>query len=178
MTERRYRQLDDCIRDAVWVRHGDGCAPHRRDLREQAAGEVLCRLPREPYERLKRAAGTFRWFVPPARTLGRLARLPATSSLPIDNGNCPAYSCRIVYLSPLLEQYDESVAVLVTAHELAHVILDHDLLDLDEVTRHVQERQVATAIRDWGFRRDAEHAERLLLQAAILDLGRLLKKSE
>ena len=171
MDRRTYRRLDQCAADSLWSEHGSahGQLP-RTGRRQQAIRDVLCRLPPEPYSQLRQQAGRFQWYVPDEHVLGQVYPLPATYD-PSTNGT-PAPHARLLYLSPTLEHHDAPVVVTIVAHELAHIILDHDLYDLDGRQSAHQESEVRAAMRMWGFQVDADRADMILfcqvLQAAGL----------
>jgi SAM-dependent methyltransferase len=158
---RRSRDIATCVEDSLW--------PGPLLLRElgmgsrrlQALEEVLTTLPAQPYEGLKQEAGRFAWFIPSDRVLGQVHPFQAVADrTPTEPGSGPW--ARVVYLSPLLEQQARAVVVTVVAHELAHVVLGHRLIDLDRDAYDDQEDAAREAVCSWGFRWEMELAEHAL----------------
>jgi hypothetical protein len=61
----------------------------------------------------------------------------------------------VIYLVPRLERGAWDIAVLVVAHELAHIVLGHSLWNDDE-TYEAQEEDIFRQLCKWGFEREAK----------------------
>jgi SAM-dependent methyltransferase len=170
----RLRGIPTCVRDAVWPDQHLQLEVGLGSLRLLALEEVLSTLPPEPYQRLKKEAARFQWFIPSDLALGQIHPFRAVADLPpTETGSVPWV--RVVYLSPLLEQQEWTVVVTVIVHELAHVILGHQVLDLDRDTYGNQEEAVRQAVRKWGFQVEADQADEHLRNPAF---NRLLPPSQ
>lgn len=148
-----YRTVERCIQDGTYPRVALVRELGNDSIRLSAIGEVLRRLRPEHYERLHAPVPRFSWFVPSTEVLGQVHPFPAN-----DAGEC----VRVVYLSPLLERCDRSVVVTAVAHELCHVILDHELSDPDPETYNRQEREVSDMLAECGFVTDVTSARSTL----------------
>jgi SAM-dependent methyltransferase len=165
-TRRRLRSISTCVEDAIWPNEPLAPEVGLMSRRLRALEQVLSTLPPEPYQRLKEEAARFDWFIPSDTMLGQVRPFRATVDHPtVDAGSVP--QARVVYLSPLLEQQEWPVVVTVVAHELAHVILGHRLLDLDREAYDHQEQAVRKAVRQWGFQVEADQADQHLKNQAI-----------
>lgn len=67
---------------------------------------------------------------------------------------------RVIYLSPLLELRGWDCLVLVAAHELAHVVLNHAPFSYEEQSNK-SEREVYRQVCAWGFAREARKMEKV-----------------
>jgi hypothetical protein len=105
--------------------------PELDDRRHQAIADVLCRLPEDVYERVKRikqSNRSFEWFLPDISELGLVYPL-LPNKRPRKMGGMPIPDAkhglsilvpyaRVIYLSPLLELRAWDSIVLVVAHRL------------------------------------------------------------
>jgi hypothetical protein len=143
--------------------------PH--DRRHQAVAEVLCRLPEDVYEQVKRiklSKRSFEWFIPALGTQGLVYPF-VPNFKPRTRGGVPVPSAsrgmwilgpytRVIYLSPLQELRGWDSLVLVAAHELAHVVLNHPPICHDQESDRC-EREVFRLVCEWGFDREARREE-------------------
>jgi hypothetical protein len=168
------RSISKCVDDALWP--GKSLPPKSgfENLRILAIEEVLATLPLEAYQLLKEEAARFEWFIPSDQVLGQIHPFRAAVDWP-NPGAVRRPWARVVYLSPLLEQQDWSVVITVVVHELAHVILGHQVLDLDLADYERQEDEARQVVRQWGFEAEAERADELL---RTLALDRLVPESQ
>jgi SAM-dependent methyltransferase len=167
----RNRDIATCVGDRLWPSDALQLELGPDSQRLRAIEDVLCTLSPQPYERLRQQAGAFAWFIPSDLVLGQVHPFPATC-VPGGSGNSGGCHSRVVYLSPLLEQHAWEVVVTVVAHELAHVILDHDLFHPSREIYDQQEMAVRRALREWGFQSDMDQAERTLRQRVASELIR------
>jgi SAM-dependent methyltransferase len=152
----RLRDIETCIDDALWPDEPLPFEFRAGSRRLRGLEEVLTTLPGEPYRQLKERAKRFDWFIPSDMVLGQVRPIRATvDRLPEGSGHW----ARVVYLSPLLEQQEWPVVVSVVVHELAHLILAHELHDLDRAAYEQQEDAARIAVREWGFEHEAERAD-------------------
>jgi SAM-dependent methyltransferase len=165
----RYRTGAMCVRDGIWPSEGVQRELGPGSRRLQAVEEVLCRLPPEPYERLRQQSGSFQWFIPSHLVLGQVHPFPASREAPA-RGELSGYHSRVVYLSPQLEQHSWDLAVTVVAHELAHVILDHELWGVDAETYDRQEAAVRRALQAWRFNVEMERADQQLREIVFKEV--------
>ncbi len=138
---------------------GLGGANPGQETRHGACLNVLMRLPQKDFVRLKRKADSFHWFIPDAGTLGLLHPFPPTvpeRKLQTQRGKPPrtiVEMARVLYLSPYLEG-ELAVAIAVVAHELAHVVLNHELVTNSNRQDEAQEAQAWAKVREWGFTKE------------------------
>jgi hypothetical protein len=136
--------------------------PEMEGRRVMGVVEVLRRLPGEAITKLtdEQQDLLFEWFIPgdgrwgicqpfvgiihPNARRGR-ERLPPLVPY-----------ARVIYQSPLLEAKSWDLMVLVVAHELAHVVLDHPLFGCDPATYAKNEQAVFDLVCAWGFEKEAK----------------------
>lgn len=161
----RCRERSVCAGDGLWPDVSLVQEAGWSSRRLAALEEVLCRLPPAVYDRLRAAAGRFDWFIPGEWVLGQVHGFRSTHTAP---GSKPEArpQARVIYLSPLLERQDSCLVMHVVVHELAHVVLDHRLSDLDAAAYRRQEQEARKAAVDWGFGEEVEAAEARLPAAA------------
>ena len=113
--------------------------------RHRALVQVQCHLPEQPYQKLKRlyVDDQFEWFIPEEGLYGKVVSTPCA---------------KFLYLSPLLERYAWDTLVGVAAHELAHLILEHELWGSIEDDDQAEEG-VFRALCEWGFEAEAKKLE-------------------
>ena len=145
----RYRSAESVRRQPSWP----DVPCHARDavrLRLSALEEVLCRMPPAPYEVLRESTLQWRWHVDGC-WFGRA--VPEESGLAIE-------------LADSLEHETWEIVVTVVAHELAHAVLGHSA-DADPQVQRMQEQQAWNELRRWGFAKEADVAEFLLIHRAV-----------
>jgi hypothetical protein len=139
------------------------------DRRHQAIAEVLCRLPEDAYQRLKRLKRSkrrsFSWFIPHLGTQGLVYPFPPNvrprkQAIPQERFGSSILSphARVIYLSPFLELRDRDHLVYVVAHELAHVWLNHALHSVGD-EGEMAEREAYRRVCLWGFEYEAHKTE-------------------
>lgn len=146
----KYRSVRTCILDGVYPGNALRRELGEDSLRLNAISEVLCRFQPAHYDQLYTQAPRFSWFIPAVDVLGQVHPFPVCSQPSSSSTEWSPHS-RVVYLSPLLEQHKWPIVVIAVAHELVHVILNHELVDLDGDTYRRQEREVSQKLVDWGF---------------------------
>jgi predicted SprT family Zn-dependent metalloprotease len=131
--------------------------------RYQAIVEVLSRIPEEAYERLCDYADKFRWFIPHPTVRGRLLPFHATDFPRKEKGGrfTPLSFARVLYLSPQLEKAAWNIVVLIVAHELAHVFLNHEVQGISEEKYQEQEEQIFNLLCEWSFETEAKKHRRI-----------------
>ncbi len=163
------RPIESCIDDGVYpgetARKSLG-EEGENSLRLKAVGEVLRRLAPKPYASLTRQAGHFSWFIPAVAVLGQVHPFPANadaSRASTSTAGQPT-SAQVVYLSPILENHGWATVVTAVAHELFHVILEHDIHHPAADTYGRQEHEVRQALVRWGFGNELADAESALFR--------------
>jgi hypothetical protein len=121
------------------------------DVRHQAIAEVLCRIPEDSYQKLLSLADTFNWFIPDKGTLAKCYRF--WNVLADD----PPFA-RVLYLNPVLEELAFGSAVAVVAHELAHIILGHNLRVTPE-EYEAKELAAGKLVTEWGFEQEVSRRQ-------------------
>jgi hypothetical protein len=157
---RRYRAAEALDRQGLWPRVERQVEP-AVPLRLRAWEEVLCRLPPPAYETLRAAPPRIQWRTDGDSLLGRV-RPPSAREPAAGNSQRATY---IVELAEGLEIQSWAVIVTVVAHEVAHVVLNH-VDTTDPWMAAQQEIEAWNAIRQWGFRAEADLAEFLLVHQA------------
>jgi hypothetical protein len=114
--------------------------------------EVLRSIPEENFQRLREIRTS--WLISGLRELGKV--MPYTPDVYPEDENLAPYS-KVIYLSPLLEKYSPYIALAVISHELAHIILNHEVYVRLEVYDK-QENEAWELARKWGFEEEiAKH---------------------
>jgi hypothetical protein len=141
--------------------------PELEGMRCLAAAYVLCRIPEGDYQKLRGAADSFQWYLPGADTLGEVMPFPVNVRPRARKGKLAlAPYAQVVYLAPGLERVAWPVAVAVVAHELAHIVLGHDLHAQPDVYDR-QEQEAFDRLCAWGFGQEAKaHRRRCLARDA------------
>jgi hypothetical protein len=121
--------------------------------RHLAIAHVLCSIPPGDYQKLVDLDDSFLWFIPHFLAYGKVEPFPIT----IDEGedSLKAPYAKVLYLSPRLERAAWDITVATVAHELAHIILEHDLFPYAE-GYDAQEEAASLRICEWGFEREAK----------------------
>ncbi len=110
-------------------------------LREKALIKILRTIPEEDYKKLKYEQFIkYQFFIESKDNLGKVHR--------------PEYETKyIFYLSPILEGLEFDRIIAVSAHELAHVVLDHNPSGyIDQ-----QETEAWDRVCKWGFEKEAKY---------------------
>ena len=127
-------------------------------IRHHAILEVLRRIPEKDYIKLKEYAFLFEWFIPDYSESSGI--IPFFSTIyPHDKGeNClrSAAWVPVVYLSPSLENERASKTVAVVAYELAHIVLQHNLVVKSKKEYINQEESALCLLYDWGFKKETK----------------------
>jgi hypothetical protein len=161
MSKRKYFRTIDQIADEdfLWPlsQMRKGFNNPEENTRYRAISEVLRCIPNEDYERLKPKVDEFQWFIPDKDNLGGLYPFVLDKeAVRSKDGKVelPAHA-QVLYLSPTLERRAKEVAVAVVAHELAHLVLDHDLIALNK-DYDKQEHEAFECVCKWGFDKEAK----------------------
>jgi hypothetical protein len=147
---RTHKQLVD-----DWIfPSGGGFSGEDMDKRLEAVEEVLCRIPEKKYQKLVMMIDDFMWFIPHAWEDGKIYPFTITTE---EEGLKP-YS-QVLYLSPSLERKAFDIVVATVAHELAHLVLKHKIVFVDQDQYNQQEAQAWELVRNWGFVREEKKHE-------------------
>lgn len=115
------------------------------DQRHKAIVEVLRRIPEDDYKLLVDEQESFNWFIPDVRVKSILYPF----SLSRQKAEGLGAFARVLYLSPGLEDEKFETAVTEAAHQLAHVVLEHEVCaQMDDVTEEKDAHELAG---EWGF---------------------------
>jgi hypothetical protein len=146
------REFGKIVKDGFWP---DVDLLSKDNKRYWAMAHVLRSISEDDYEKLKEQF-KHEWFVPGEKENGRTFFYLVQSQSRL----LPTL-VRIIYLSPLLEKMPPGSATAVTAHELAHVVLDHKLEPKTEYQRLQGEELAWDLVCKWGFEKEAnEHRKR------------------
>ena len=151
MRKKYHRTLKEVCEDHLWP--DPGKPDPQKSWRHRAVAEVLRRIPESGYRRLRqlKAIGLLRWFVPTYGVQGAVICFD-------DEGGIPF---KVIYLSPRLELAAWDIAVAVVAHELAHLVLDHQF-GSTEREQEIYEEEVFRLLCEWGFEREAKKHEAVI----------------
>ena len=139
------RSIEQIFEDGLWPHIGGICLPGPEESqRHLAIAIVLSDLPENDYQKLVQAVDAFHWHVPHYDQLGEICPFWPN----YEQGELPQVA-RILYLSPRLESGALSIAVAVVAHELAHIVLNHNLIVGEEYD--AQEDATWSLVIKWGF---------------------------
>lgn len=135
MPEReQLRTLQQVWEEGVWPSGGGlsmGPDPFE-SFRHQAIADVLCCMPEVDYQKLKELSDDywFQWFIPPERTCGFVSPFTVNEYPEKTEGKALTWVpyARVLYLSPRLEKLAWSTALATVAHEVAHIVLRHEVL--------------------------------------------------
>ena len=101
-------------------------------------------MPKDDYEKLSNLIDRFSWFLPSQYYLGQVFPFfSINKDVADERGKKLAPHVKVLYLSPLLESIPYEVVVATVAHEIAHTVLEHVVLQSEEV-RIRQERSLGT----------------------------------
>lgn len=138
--------------------------------RDKAIKEVLQTIPEDIYKKLIDYIDDFIWFIPHEYVYGAVKPFPTTiPARTLKTGQTINSTSKVLYLSPMLENegIEWAVVVAVVAHELAHIVLDHELID-DPRKESMKEDEVYKKLCEWGFEEEAikhrEHHKQLKLE--------------
>jgi len=155
-----YRDFSKIIDDGLlWPQRGVNIDP-TVDQRHNALAKVLCCLPEEDYGRLEQLADSFRWWIPPVE--GHAGIWPFHATVfpeKVKNGPQEVPYAQVVYLMPSLEKCAYDIAVGSIAHELAHLVLGHQIQALLPERYLKQEREAWALIESWGFNRESKKCQ-------------------
>ena len=116
--------------------------------------EVLKRLPEKEYKKLSNKIDSFVWFIPHPAEGAKVMPFPVTVEDEKEGMFTISYS-KVVYLAPTLEQRSLDVVIAIVAHELAHIILNHELSTKTEEQYQKQEDEVFDFLCRTGFKFEA-----------------------
>jgi len=158
------RNLPQVLRDGLFPEQMCGYLPPWQVKRRHATKDVLLSMPHDDYEVLKRKKDTFTWFVRDYAEGACVYPFPATICREEgdDTQQKRTGYALVLYLSPMLERaaYDRVVAVI--AHELAHIVLDHDPFPHQRDQDDAQEKEAWDRVCQWGFARETRKAKAVL----------------
>jgi hypothetical protein len=130
---------------------GDGSFHRPPDSRHKAVANVLRRLPEDAYNELKDRQHQFSWFIPELNCGGEVTTFPCRK--PRKGRRFGAAT--VLYLSPELERLSMDVIIANTAHEVAHIVLDHDDPTRKQKGKESEARQTVIV---WGFGKEERAA--------------------
>lgn len=136
--------------------------PEMEGMRYRAIAEVLTAMPDEDYETYKTKVNTVYWYIPGTWCRAEVQPVHATI-FPEDKGGAELQDlpyAAMIYLAPKLEDAAWDIVVAVVAHELAHIILGHNLVAPVDVCER-QEDEAWQRITDWGFGKEARKHNRI-----------------
>ncbi len=120
------------------------------DIRKNALIEVLRRISEDDYQKLnEKLINSFSWHIPDFERLGKVDIFPSNYEFPGIIKNKKGMVSRIIFLSPLLERLNLDLSVAIISHELAHIILSHDVMPGKDYWK--QEDEAWDKVRKWGF---------------------------
>ena len=155
------RSLDVVIDDALCPAWGlDG--PDPESQRDRAIAQVVTQIPQDDYTRLVDLIDTFLWFIPHEDMYGELYPFPWTVAPPPSASETSLQLkqyAKVLYLSPVLETKPLAIVRAVVAHELAHVLLGHDVYVLGPDKSERQEAEAWDRVKAWGFEEDVKEHE-------------------
>ncbi len=97
------------------------------DKRLLATVEVLRLLPENWYKKLLMKIDSFSWFLPHALNMGGVEMFSSNTPPRIICNLKTKPSSKVLYLSPMLEAEKIGVSICTIAHEIAHIVLNHDV---------------------------------------------------
>lgn len=110
-------------------------------LREKALIKILRTIPEEDYKKLKKDNHKkYQFFIESKDNLGKVHLLEHQTEF-------------ILYLNPILEGLEIDRIIAVGAHELAHIVLEHNPREFI----NEQEIQAWNRVCEWGFEKEARH---------------------
>jgi hypothetical protein len=156
------RSIEDVVIGGALVFPFQGLSPDIGEPKNAAIIEVLRRIPEADFQRLDEKVDTFEWYLPTYEQLAEVRPFFCTHpEEPPEEGKLTMKSyARVLYLSPLLVDVAKDVAVAVVAHELAHILLDHELINSSRETYDHQEDEAWNLARQWGFAKEIEARDR------------------
>jgi len=147
------RNLNKIFRDGLWPTEGFEDPDPLKDTRHWAIYEVLCSIPEEDYRKLEKSSKEFWWFIPYYYTQGFIVPLSVTHFPRAKGGIKRMPYSKVLYLSPLLEKTSGDITLAIVAHEIAHLVLNHDPIPEDYGR---QENEAWGLVRKWGFKQEAK----------------------
>jgi hypothetical protein len=129
--QRSYKELG---RDLPWCMAD---LTDKDDQRSKAAIDIMRRIPGEDFKKLK--THPCEWYLPIKNNLGEVKSFNQS---------------KIIYLSPELENMSFDRVKAVVAHELAHVVLNHDLQPGEKYKQ--QEDEAWGLASQWGLEQEVK----------------------
>jgi hypothetical protein len=144
------RSWEQVANSVLWP-GSDLCGPNPETNRRYfALAHVLQCLPEHVLSKLENKADDFVWFIPDAAVGGRIVPFPCT--MPAEGTRVPM--AKVIYLGPALERRNVALVIAAVAHELAHVLLGHELFTTPDQYK-TQEQAAWKAVIKWGFAKEA-----------------------
>lgn len=137
------RDCDSVKKAPIWAWHGG--TPDHGSKRQRAIFEVLRRVPDAVLTQLNDKAETFCWLVPDECQSAAVHTFRKT---------------RVLYLGYALERSPLAVLIATAANELAHIALDHGILEVDDEKHRQQEEEARRLAIEWGFEREEQMWEK------------------
>jgi hypothetical protein len=132
------------------------------DKRHKAIVEILCRIPEADYQLLVSMIDDFHWFVPGYNGRPNYADVyPFTRNTDDELGKLTIKGyARVLFLSPCMERLSFSNNIAIIGHEVARIVLKHNLFPGMEFPE--QEQAAWERVKEWGFGFEVEtNAKRL-----------------
>jgi hypothetical protein len=158
----QYNRSEDEAIGLLWMPSW-GICPDFRQRRNAAILEVARRLPNDATETLEAKAESFWWFIPHERMLARVLPFVITHEEAEEEFGTAKYIIgrysKVLYLGPILEKISFDIVVVIVAHELAHIFLDHPMTGVPQPTYWVNEEATWQLVDSWGFDQEAKKEE-------------------
>lgn len=147
-----------------------GLAPVRKvrtsrvATRYDAIKEVLRRIPPVDYRSLKYQSRSLWWFLPEQDSPGYAARFRAEKLGVRRYLDRPPGTFAIIFLHPLLEFLEPEAAVVVVAHELAHIFGGYGTILESIFGRRYEshcEKAALRQVKRWGFNKESKLEKKL-----------------
>ena len=153
------RSFEKCYEDLLWPGRGL-CPPQPEDNRRYlAVATVLRRMPKASYMKLAGKVDDFLWFIPDANVGAIVMPFPCTESEKETAFGTACAHAIVLYLGPALERRSIDHVVACVAHELAHIVLEHDTRP-SAALNEKQEAEAWLTVKAWGFKKE-ERAHKL-----------------
>jgi hypothetical protein len=146
------RSLAVIADNGVWPYQGLGGPDPEASRRHQALAHVLCSMPEEDYQQLTEVINRFSWFIPDERIYGMVYPFPAALREDVEGW---APHAQVIYFNPALERAAWSIILATVSHEIAHVVLGHQLWTHTPGAYSQQEEEAWNRICTWGYAREA-----------------------
>jgi len=145
--------------DLIFPHSGGLLVPDFDQQRNLAILEVLRRIPEKDYQELVKIdeKDLFQWFIPHYEEFALCYPFPITHpEEPFKNLTFKDFTrvarAEVLYLSPLLEEQELEIVIAVIAHELAHIVLGHQTIFVEDY--ETQEKEAWELINKWGFKKE------------------------